>query len=456
MQNNSETSQKELVPLVQQMIRNACVNTGSPDSGNEIKNAETLQKLLTESGIKSELLSCRENRSNLIARLPGKNSEAPSLAFMGHLDVVPASAKNWKYPPFKAEIVDNKLYGRGAVDMLNMTASMALAFAQLGREKYQPEGDLLFIATADEEASGNYGARWLTEEHWDKVKCDYMISELGGFFLPGTKKPRISLTIGEKGVAWAKILCKGKAAHGSMPYKANNAALKAARIIQQVQKNKIPLCLSHEYRLMTNKLGKSPLQRWLLQSPVFFDLVLPLLYPDSVGMQKFLHSASRTTLSPNVLQAGSKVNTIPDSSSIELDIRFSEDFTEARLSDYLYSLVDASLIDDLQIHEFFPRNSSRLDTPLAAATKEIVQSHYPEAELVPFFISSVTDGRFWRQKGTTVYGFSLFAPEMTLSAYSERLHGANEHISLDSLEKSLNYFKRLPQIFFKQALKNSL
>lgn len=149
--------------------------------------------------------------------------------FMGHLDVVPANPEGWRYPPFGGVIAEGRLWGRGSLDMLGQTAAMAVAAAEIAVSNRSLRGDLLFLGVADEEAAGTYGARWLTENHWEKVKADYMITELGGFYLDLPGSPRAILTVGEKGVAQVRVNARGQASHGSLPFGVENATLKIAR-----------------------------------------------------------------------------------------------------------------------------------------------------------------------------------------------------------------------------------
>ena len=234
MVNFKELADSRLIPLIQEMIRNRCVNTGSSDSGNETKSALTLQSFFSGYGIQSEILISKPERGNFLIRIPGTDPKAPSLMYMGHMDVVNADPEQWSIDPFAGEIHKGYLWGRGTVDMLNITASAAVAFAELIKQKGPLKGDLIFLAVADEEASGRLGARWLVENHWDKVKADYMITEQGGFFVDTDSGPGIAITVGEKGIAWVRLKAKGTAGHGSMPYKADNALLKLSEAASKI------------------------------------------------------------------------------------------------------------------------------------------------------------------------------------------------------------------------------
>src|SRR6266513_4265753 len=120
--------------------------------------------------------------------------------------------------------------------MLNMTASMAVAFKRLAEEGFRPRGTLIYLAVADEEALGTYGASWLLRERPDAVRADFVVTESGGFRIPlpsrnGTKLPVI---VAEKGTYWCKLRVRGTPGHGSMPLRTDNALVKAAEVVRRV------------------------------------------------------------------------------------------------------------------------------------------------------------------------------------------------------------------------------
>lgn len=441
-----------LVSLLSEMIQNKCVNDGTPESGNEIRNARTLKKFFSSCGLKSTILAKRPNRSNLFVRIPGSDPHAPSLCLMGHMDVVPVNEDSWSCDPFSGELKDGYIWGRGAVDMLNMTSSMAAGFAKAVTDHGQFPGDLMFLAVADEEASGTLGARWLTENYWNEIKTDYMITELGGFFLKGAEKPKLTIACGEKGLAWMRVTVTGTPGHGSMPFLADNAAVKLSRVVQLIANHKSNMKPHPAYCKMADGLSRNSFEAFLLKNPFTNGWALHRLAKRSKGQAQFLHSASRMTMSPDYLMSGKKVNIIADKGVLEIDIRILPGQSIEEVQHRVKQILKP-LRNDIKIEftDYFPSNISKLDTPLMAATKEIAEDHYPECELVPLFIGGVTDGRFFRQKGTTVYGFSLFDEELTMGEYAKRLHGNDERISRKSLEKSFDYFYRLPFEFFKKT-----
>lgn len=171
-------SGEEAINLMEELISNACINTGDPASGYEIRSVRTVQAYLNEPGTVIEPI---EGRASVIYRLKGTNPDAPTLLMIPHLDVVPANAQDWRFDPFEAVRSEGFVWGRGTVDMLNVTAAMVVVYRWLRDGLLPaPEGDIILACVADEEAGGTYGAKYLADEHWDLVACDYVLTEVAG------------------------------------------------------------------------------------------------------------------------------------------------------------------------------------------------------------------------------------------------------------------------------------
>ncbi|HEY5109994.1 MAG TPA: M20/M25/M40 family metallo-hydrolase, partial [Acidimicrobiales bacterium] len=176
----------EATDLLQHLIRNGCVNDGTPGSGQEERSADILQNYLEGSGVELETYEPAPGRTSLVAKLAGTDPDAPSLTLLGHTDVVPANPDDWTHDPFGGELIDGEVWGRGAIDMLNLTTTMATGIRHLALSGFRPKGDLTYIAVADEEALSTYGARWLCANVADDIRTDYVITESGGFPMNGS------------------------------------------------------------------------------------------------------------------------------------------------------------------------------------------------------------------------------------------------------------------------------
>ena len=228
MTDDTEVRDPEVVELLQQLIRNACVNDGSDASGNEVVNAELLRTSLEGAGCDLEMYEPLPGRASLVARIEGSDPTAPALCYLAHTDVVPANPDTWSRDPFCGDLVDGEVWGRGAVDMLNITASMALAFQRLARGGFRPQGSLILAAVADEEALGSHGAGWLSEHAAAAVGADYVITESGGIPIETPGGRRLPIIVGEKGSCWCRLRIRGEAGHASTPLRTDNALVTAA------------------------------------------------------------------------------------------------------------------------------------------------------------------------------------------------------------------------------------
>src|SRR5687768_12166087 len=180
----------EVTELLQTLIRNRCVNDGTAESGHERRSADVLETYLEGSGLDLETFEPIDGRASLVARIEGSDPAAPTVLLMGHTDVVPANPEGWSRDPYGGELVDGEVWGRGAIDMLNLTASMAVATKRLALQGFRPAGTLVYLAVADEEALGTHGAQHLVEQEADAVRADYVITESGGIPIPTDAGPR--------------------------------------------------------------------------------------------------------------------------------------------------------------------------------------------------------------------------------------------------------------------------
>jgi acetylornithine deacetylase/succinyl-diaminopimelate desuccinylase-like protein len=217
--------------LLQQMIRNQCVNDGTVESGQEARTTDLLRSYLQGSGLDLEVYEPdgAPGRKSLVARIEGTDPAAPTLCLMGHTDVVPVTPATWTRDPFGGELVKGEVWGRGAVDMLNLTASQAVALKALARRGWRPRGTLVYLACADEEAGGTLGAGHVCEKHWDSLRADYLLTENGGIVSSHGDELNVTVHVGEKGVAWRRLRVTGTPGHGSMPHGESSTATTRAR-----------------------------------------------------------------------------------------------------------------------------------------------------------------------------------------------------------------------------------
>ena len=428
----SDDLTSQTVDLLQAMIRNACVNDGTPESGQEVRNADLLASYLVGSGLDVQSFEPTPGRTSLVARIEGFDSSAPSLCLMGHTDVVPVNPDGWSRDPFAGDLVDGEVWGRGAVDMLNLTAAQAVVMRTLADTGFRPRGDLIFFAVADEESGSVHGARWMADNEADAIRADYVLTENGGLHSGTEVVPVISVNVAEKGASWRRLTVRGTPGHGSMPYRSDNALVKAAAVVQRLAEYR-PQPRFHElWRAQVESMDLPDDARDQLLDEDRVDGFLADV--PHVGTAGHLHACTHTTFSPNVGDGLGKTNVIPDRVSIDVDIRtMPGDHTEevaAHLREALGDLADhvetEVIMDD-------SASSSRIDTPLWDALERAVTKPFPSARLNPQFIVGFTDARVYREMGAVAYGAGLLSPSISGGEFSRRFHGHDERIDVESL-----------------------
>jgi len=437
----------ETTDLLQRLIRNSCVNEGTAESGHEARSVDLLESYLRVPGVEMKRYEPVPGRASLVLRIEGTDPKAPSLHFMGHTDVVPVTPSGWKQDPFAAELIDGEVWGRGAVDMLDVTASMAVAVRRLMQSGFRPKGTLIYSAVADEEALGTYGAKWLTDNAWDDVKTDYLVTEFGGMRIPlGEGAPKLPLIAAEKGSQWTRLRVRGTPGHGSMPYQADNALLKAAEIITRVGKYKAPLRLHDIWRKFIEGLDLPAPARLALTNAASFDMALDR---GPEGTAPMFYAATRTTFSPNIAHSGAKLNVIPDTAEIDIDIRTIAGDDGPKVRDMLKQAIGDKLWKDVEItaEGDNPASESRTDTPLWDTLTSVSQKLVPGAQTIPFLIVGATDARFFRRRGVTAYGYGLMSERISFKDFAKMFHGRNERIDQESLRLSTELFEQTARAF---------
>ena len=428
----SDDLTSQTVDLLQAMIRNACVNDGTPESGQEVRNADLLASYLGSSGLDVQSFEPTPGRTSLVARIEGSDPSAPSLCLMGHTDVVPVSPDGWSRDPFAGDLVDGEVWGRGAVDMLNLTAAQAVVMRTLADSGFRPRGDLIFFAVADEESGSVHGARWMADNEADAIRADYVLTENGGLHSGTEVAPIISVNVAEKGASWRRLTVRGTPGHGSMPYRSDNALVKAAAVVQRLAEYR-PQPRFHElWRAQVESMDLPDDARDQLLDEDRVDGFLADV--PHVGTAGHLHACTHTTFSPNVGDGPGKTNVIPDRVSIDVDIRtMPGDHTEEVAAHLREALGDLADHVETEVVMDDSASSSRIDTPLWDALERAVTKPFPSARLNPQFIVGFTDARVYREMGAVAYGAGLLSPSISVGEFSRRFHGHDERIDVESL-----------------------
>lgn len=423
----------EVTELLQALIRNACVNDGTVASGHEDRSADLLAAYLDGSGLDLERHEPVPGRASLVGRMEGSDPTAPTLMLMGHTDVVPVAEENWEHDPFGGELIDGEVWGRGAVDMLNLTASMAVATRHLTEDGFRPRGTLVYLAVADEEAAGTHGAEWLVEHEWDDVACDYVVTESGGMPVhtpSGVKRPVI---VGEKGIFWCTFKVKGTSGHGSQPLRTDNALVKAAELVRRFAEYRPEARIHDIWRRFVEGMDfPDDLSAPLLDPEHLYELCeqLPML-----GLARQAHACTHTTFAPTMASGGVKHNVIPDRVEVAVDIRTLPGQTHEDVLAMIDEIVGDDLRDsvELEVVAEDAATASPMETPLWDVLQRATEAISPGSTNVPFMTVGGTDARFFRRKGIPSYGYGLFSNRIGFDEFATMFHGDNERVDVESL-----------------------
>jgi acetylornithine deacetylase/succinyl-diaminopimelate desuccinylase-like protein len=422
----------EVTELLQHLIRNACVNDGTVDSGHEERSAEILQSYLDGAGLDVESYEPLPGRTSLVARIEGSDPTAPTVCLMGHTDVVPVSPDQWSRDPFGGELVDGEVWGRGAIDMLNLTASMAVATRHLAEEGFRPDGTLVYLAVADEESGGHHGTGWLAEHAWDAIGADYVLTESGGILTETATGPKVTVTVAEKGVAWRRLRVHGTPAHGSMPFGSDNAVVKAAEVVRRLAEYRPRAQIGQLWRTyVENAVLSDELRAALLDPELIWGACVAC---DDPRTAKYWHACTHTTCSPNVVHGGVKTNVIPDTVDLDVDIRTLPGQTADDVERYLGEAVgDLAGQVRVTILQNVAPTSSPTDTPMWSVLERLCGAAHPGATLLPRITAGGTDAGYFRDRGTVAYGCGLMSAGVTYEQFANRFHGNDERIDVESL-----------------------
>jgi acetylornithine deacetylase/succinyl-diaminopimelate desuccinylase-like protein len=421
----------EVTELLQELIR---IDTTNPP-GNETAAAEVLQAYLEDSGAEVELYARIPERANLVARIPGRG-DGPTLLLLSHTDVVLADAAEWTADPFGGELRSGEIWGRGALDMKGQVAASAVAIASLAREGFEPAGDLIFAATADEEVGAGFGAQWLCETHPDAVRCDYLINEGSGERLELGGNPFYMCSVAEKMSAPFRLRVRGRSGHASMPGIADNALVKTAPLItalgQYVPEQRLTPEVEALLEAVTGERSASPaeaLERAREIGEFFAEMVEPLL---------------SLTLAPTMITASQKRNVIPAVCDVVVDSRLLPETTTAEQ----HAIVRGVLGDgDYELEELEAHGGTRspIESPLWDAVADWVSDVEPGAKPAPICVAGFTDSHWFREAfGTVAYGF-FPSRAMPAELAARLIHSADERIPVEDLELGVSFMRHAAQ-----------
>ena len=420
------TLRDEVTQLLQELIRLDTVNP----PGDETKAAELLSDYLAGHGVESELYARSPERANLVARIPGRG-DGKSLLLLSHTDTVPANAEEWQVDPWSGEVRGTEIWGRGALDMKGQVAAEAVAIASLAREGFEPAGDLVFAACADEEVGTGFGLEWLCEEHPDAVRTDFALNEGAGERIELFGRIFYLCSSAEKMSSPFRLLVHGRAGHASVPGIADNALVKAAPLIERLAAYRPELRLGPETAAMIEAVAGRQLEP---------AEALELARENDQAAAELLEPLLSLTLSPTMISASETRNVIPHLCEVDVDCRLLPGQTQNEVEPVLRQVLGEG---DYDFEWVDGRGGTRseLGTPLWSAVESFVAGIEPEATVLPVCVAGFTDSHWLRDAfGTVAYGFF---PTRTMDPQlaARLIHSADERIEIDDLELGVNCFR---------------
>lgn len=426
------TAEDEVVDLCRELIRIDTSNPGDHSGPGERVAAEYVAEKLAEVGLEPRLFESHEKRTSLVARIEGEDPSRDALLLHGHLDVVPAQKADWTLDPFSGEIEDGCVWGRGAVDMKDMDAMILAVARQRMREGRRPPRDVVLAFLADEEAGGVYGAQWLVEKHPSLFEgCTEAVGEVGGVSVtvPGDRRLYLIETA-EKGLAWMNLTATGRAGHGSMVHP-TNAVTALAEAVARLGR--------HEFPIRLTKTVRAFLEQACLAYGIEFDPENPEVVLEKLGpMARMIGATMRNTLNPTRLEAGYKVNVIPQYASAQVDGRFLPGHEEE-----FFATVDDLLGEGVR-REFVHHDAALefdYEGALVEAMEAALKAEDPGAWPVPYCLSGGTDAKSFARLGMQCFGFTPLRLPAELD-FSGMFHGIDERVPLDGLRFGVRVLDR--------------
>jgi acetylornithine deacetylase/succinyl-diaminopimelate desuccinylase-like protein len=429
------------VALLQELIR---FNTSNPP-GNERACLAYLAEILGAAGIECRLVAREHERPNLLARVAGEQNTPPLLLY-GHVDVVPACAEEWKRPPFGGDLIDDAVWGRGALDMKGGVAMLVSALLRAAEEA-PLESDVVLALTSDEERGSHLGAKFLVEEHADFFAgVRYALGEIGGFTEWVGDRRLYPIQVAEKQRCLVRATVRGAGGHPSTVVR-GTAAAKLGALLKALDEERLPAHVTPSARRMLTVMADAfPPQdrlalRGLLQERAT-NLLLRALGKRAAPLDAILHN----TASPTVIRGGESSNVIPTELSVELDGRVLPGYGPGdllrELEDLAGDLAEFELVDEE------PPPVADADLTLYPMLADVIRRRDPGSVPIPALLPGYTDARYFARLGIQTYGFLPMRLPREITV--DLIHAPDERVPADAIrfgaECVLEAIQRYPTI----------
>ncbi len=430
----SDDLERQSVELLQELIHFDTVNP----PGNERAAIEHLERYLSQAGFDTEILASDPERPNLVATLAGNgpaHPDGPVLVLLGHVDTVLADAAEWRHDPWAGDEADGFIWGRGALDMKNQVATEAVAAVSLAREGWRPaSGALKLVFVSDEETGGDVGADWLTQNHPDKVRCDFLLNEGAGAVFEYGGRRRYGVCCAEKGIFRFNVTTLGAAGHASMPRTGDNALLKLAPVLSALADQAESFELTEAPTAMLRVLGEDPADP---------SAAMSRIEAEEPRLRTVLEPMLGVTFTPTMTSASTKMNVIPSRAQVRIDCRvppgLGQDAVWRRIHQVLGEPTDQLRID---FTEQVMGNGSSPESPLMSAIDRWITAADPGATTVPVILAGFSDSRWFREAFPECVAYGFFPQRhQTMLDAAALMHNADERIDVRDLGFAAGFYR---------------
>jgi acetylornithine deacetylase/succinyl-diaminopimelate desuccinylase-like protein len=394
--------QRETLAHFQALVR---FDTQDPP-GREQEAADYLQQVLTAEGIAVQAFTLEPGRPNIVARLAGSGRKRP-LLIMAHTDTVNIDPAKWSHPPFGAVVADGYVYGRGTLDDKDNVVAALMTMVALKRGSVPLDRDVVFLAESGEEGSTRVGIQFMVNQHFDAIDAEYCIAEGGGITREAGQVRYASVQTAEKLPRAIEVTATGPAGHGSVPLPAN-AIARLAAAVGTIAEWRPPLKLNETTGMYFKRLAElsTPEQARRYRDVFSFDAKTQQTAFEYLREHEPRHASMLiSSLSPNIIDAGYRVNVIPSEAKATFDVRLQPGEDPDKFLETVRELVTTP---GVQV-QYAPRASrpatepSRLETEAFTAIEGAVKRLYG-APTLPTMSTGATDMAFVRAKGIQCYG----------------------------------------------------
>ncbi|HEY6400364.1 MAG TPA: M20/M25/M40 family metallo-hydrolase [Blastocatellia bacterium] len=434
--------QQEALDLFIQYLK---IDTTNPP-GNEIRAAEFFAGICKREGIEHQVFEPVPGRATIWARLRGDGSKSP-IILLNHTDVGPHDKEFWTVGAFDGVVKDGFIYGRGAMDMKSLGMAQFVTLLTLKRAQVPLKRDVIFLATADEEAGGLNGAGWFAKNHRDLIAGAEFLFNEGGSNIVDRSGRVMAVGVGpsEKTPAWLRLTATGDGGHGSIP-RANSSVNRLLRALNRLLDYSAPIRLTPVVEQYFKSIA--PLQA-PAQAAKFADIRQAIKDPEFLRQfenEPFSRAITRNTISITMLQGSNKINVIPPSAYAEIDTRLTPG---EKLDRWIAELRGVIKDDSIKIEPIltFEANASPTDSELVKTVAAVSKERYPESIITYPVLAGFTDSHYFRDLGVMSYGFSPFvAPPRELGA---GYHGNDEHIGKKAYVEGVRFFYEIVERLVK-------